>query len=254
MTENAQANSDTVEKDRQARPGHAADVRRGTIVVPRGTMLWFARRVYFKIGWTLCAIVFVLFYRYRAYGGKNLGSVKEGGVIVASNHQSHFDPVIIGLGMFNRECYALARATLFKNPLLGFIIRWFNAIPVDRGEADRQAIKDCVEVLESGRALMLFPEGTRTRDGSVGRFKPGLMLIQRKAKVPVVPIAIAGSFAAWPRDRKFPRLFGKVAVKFGEPISPETLADMKREDAMKLVEDRVKELHEQLCAHRGHHS
>ena len=228
--------------------GHA---HRRLGVVPKGTLLWYARRVYFKIGWTLCAIVFVLFYRYRCYGAKNVTAVK-GGVMVVSSHQSHFDPVIIGLGLLNRECYALARSSLFTNPILGFIIRWFNALPVDRGEADRQAIKNCVEVLETGRALVLFPEGTRSADGSVQAFKPGVLLIQRKARAPVIPVAIAGAYSAWPRSKRFPKLFGKVSVKFGEAIMPDELEAAGREGGIRLIESRVKQLHKELCEKRGH--
>lgn len=262
MSEQADAQSESPgsdhEADADAKPTSGREAREAAYraraadqVVPKGTLLWFLRRVYFKINWTACAIVFVLFYRYRMYGTQHVKAV-DGPLMVVSSHQSHFDPVIIGLGMVNRECYALARSTLFDNPLVGFIIRWFNAIPVERGEADRQAIKNCVEVLDSGRALMLFPEGTRTSDGKVKRFKPGVMLIQRKAKATVVPVAIAGAYIAWPRSRKIPRPFGKISVKFGEPIAHETLSQMKREEAMQMIEDRVRELHKELCEMRKH--
>ncbi len=182
-----------------------------------------------------CYIKF--FFRVKVTGQENVPS--EGGVIFATNHQSYLDPTILGAGSGVRHFASLARETLWKNKLFGFMISTLNSIPVSRGEADTKAVRACISVLKNGESLLIFPEGTRTKDGKVGEFKSGTMLMIKRSKAMVVPVSIAGAYEAWPTGAKKPKLFGRIAVHMGEPISAETLVAMGAEDGMKHLRDIV---------------
>ena len=142
-----------------------------------------------------------------------------GGVLIAANHQSYLDPVLVGMAFVERVDY-LAREGLFRIPGFGQLIRAVGSHPVKRGVADSAALRTVLRVLRSGRPLLMFPEGTRTRDGSLGRFSPGVGAIAARAGVPVLPACIEGAFRCWPRMRALP-MPARVAVAFGEPIRPE---------------------------------
>ena len=147
--------------------------------------------------------------------------------------------------------FALARATLFKNPVFAFLIRSMNAIPVDRGAADMTAMRTCIDVMNQGHALLIFPEGTRTEDGATGPFASGTMLLIKRAKPVVVPVAIEGSFQAWPKGRKLPFLFGRISLRFGEPIPAQTLIDMGAEPALTHLREVVESMRLELAKERG---
>jgi 1-acyl-sn-glycerol-3-phosphate acyltransferase len=163
----------------------------------------------------LTIIFFLVFYRYRVHGRENVPA--RGAALIASNHQSFFDPVLVGL-LLSRQISIMARESLFRVPGFAALIRSFNAFPVKRSAFNREAIRRSVEVLEEGRLLLLFPEGRRTRDGSLGAPKPGIALLARKAKVPVVPAVIHGAYKAWPPHRALFRLFVPIRVAFGAPL------------------------------------
>jgi 1-acyl-sn-glycerol-3-phosphate acyltransferase len=113
-------------------------------------------------------------------------------VIIASNHMAYVDPPFIG-AVTPRELFYLAKAELFSNPLFGWLIKKYNAIPVTRGAFDRKAITQAVELLKEGKALLLFPEGTRSRDGNFLEPKLGIGMIALEARVPIVPAYISNS-------------------------------------------------------------
>ena len=102
-------------------------------------------------------------YRYRCWGARHVP--RRGPVLLVANHQSFLDPILVGLGAHHRQFYALARATLFDQPLLAWLIRSLNALPVRQGVGDKAAMRRCLEVLDHQQALLVFPEGSRTRDG-----------------------------------------------------------------------------------------
>jgi len=142
-----------------------------------------------------------------------------GGVLIAANHQSYLDPVLVGMPFFERVDY-LAREGLFRVPGFGQLIRAVGSHPVKRGVADSAALRTVFRILRSGRPLLMFPEGTRTRDGSLGRFSPGVGAIAVRVGAPVLPACIEGAFRCWPRTRALP-VPARAAVAFGEPIRPE---------------------------------
>lgn len=163
----------------------------------------------------LSMVFFTTLYRYRVYGRENIPP--RGGVLVASNHQSFFDPVLVGAGL-ERQINIMARQGLFRVPGLATLIRSLNAFPVKRGAFDREAIRRALEVLEGGGLLLVFPEGTRTRDGRLQRPRAGISLLARQARVPVVPAVIRGAFRAWPPHRAVARGFVPIRIAFGKPL------------------------------------
>ena len=201
-----------------------------------GRSLWryFAFR-FARFVSSYCYVKF--FYGVKVTGQENVPS--EGGVIFATNHQSYLDPVLLGCGSGVRHFGSLARESLWKNRFFGYLISTMNSIPVARGAADTKAVRSCIGVLKNGESLLIFPEGTRTKDGKVGEFKSGTMLMIKRSKAMVVPVSIAGAFDVWPRGAKKPKLFGKIAVHMGEPISAETLVGMGAEKGMQHLRDIV---------------
>ena len=194
--------------------------------------------------WSLCFIWFMFFYRFRMWGSRNIPS--EGAVMLVSNHQSFFDPIIVGLGSSHRQFYALARATLFHNPLFAWHINSLNAIAVDQKSADTKAMRKCIEVLRQDHALLIFPEGSRTLDGKVQRFEPGTMLIIKRARPMILPVALEGAFDAYPRGSKRPRLFGRIGVMYGQPIPAEQLLELGPEKASEQLRDQIEQMRQEL--------
>lgn len=162
------------------------------------------------------ARLFAVLY-FRARFEKVERVPQTGPVILAANHQSLFDPCLVGISFKRRACF-LARETLFRVPVLGWLIRKLGAFPVPReSAAPRRALEVCVRVLELGRALVLFPEGTRTRDGRMQPLRRGVAQLAQRTGAPVVPVIIQGAHAAWPRERRLPRP-GRIRITFGEPL------------------------------------
>lgn len=161
-------------------------------------------------------------------GRKNLS---RGAQIIASNHVTNVDPVVLGVAAA-RELNFLAKSELFEvSRFFSWLIRGFNAWPVRRGGADRAAIGTCSRILRSGRSLVLFPEGTRSKTGETASFKPGIGLLAMVNNVPVVPTAISNLDRTWlsylvDRDfvrrgfRRRPRGMPSVRVSFGPPVLP----------------------------------
>ena len=139
-------------------------------------------------------------------------------MLLASNHQSYLDPVFIG-AFLSREMYFMARDTLFKNCFFGPLIRSLNAYPVKRGGGgDLGAIRDTLRRLRDGEVVLVFPEGTRTTDGTVKSMQGGIGMLAGRAGVPVVPVYVDGAFSIWKKGAMLPRLFGRVRVCYGRPL------------------------------------
>jgi len=162
-------------------------------------------------------------------------------VLFVSNHQSFLDPIIVGIGT-RLPFFALARSTLFHHPVLGWLIRSLSAIPVEQGAGDLSAMRQCVDVLKADQPLLIFPEGARTLDGRTHPFETGTMLLIKRARPRVVPVAIEGAFEVWPRGARRPRPFGRIAVAFAESIDAETLLAMGAEEARAHLADLVESM------------
>jgi 1-acyl-sn-glycerol-3-phosphate acyltransferase len=171
-----------------------------------------------------------VWHRLRLEGLENLP--REGGAVLACNHQSFADILLLG-GFVPRHVAFVARDTLADWRWLGYVMHQCGAVLVKRGSSDRRALRGMVDHLERGDTVAIFPEGTRTRDGSLQTFKGGALLAARMAGVPIVPLGIRGAFEAWPRGRllPFPR---KIALRFGAPV------DSSLPDAQERVVESIR--------------
>jgi 1-acyl-sn-glycerol-3-phosphate acyltransferase len=164
--------------------------------------------------YTLSKITARLFFSFRVVHPERM--IEVGPLILASNHQSYFDPPLVGI-CSRRGVYYLARKTLLQIPLLGKLLPHINVILVDRDGNDMSALKAVIRTVKSGNSVVLFPEGTRSSDGTLQKGKAGIGLVIAKTKAPVQPVRIFGSHEAFPKGS------GKITacpitVVLGEPI------------------------------------
>lgn len=185
-------------------------------------------------------------FRLRWEGSEHFP--KTGGALICSNHQSYFDPILVGLTC-NRRMNYLARDTLFHSPVLAPLIRYLDAIPIDREGGGLAGLKETLRRLKAGEQVLIFPEGTRTSDGEVLPLKPGFCAVARRSKTPLVPVGVDGAHQAWPRTSKFPR-FGRMAVVIGEPMPAELIAELTDEEVVAELATRIKACHAQARAMR----
>lgn len=152
-----------------------------------------------------------LAYRIRVEGAEHVP--RGGPIIYVANHQSHFDPCIVGVLVGDRPLSGMARSTLFRNPLLAWIMRSIGVISLDQSKGDAGAFKAALQELAAGRCVLIFPEGSRTPDGAVHEFQPGAALLIKRSGAPVVPVALEGAFDIWPIGTPLPKLTGRLAVR-----------------------------------------
>ena len=183
-------------------------------------------------------VVFSACLGVRVFGRENVP--KSGPALLLSNHQSFLDPVLCGMGL-PRELDYIARDSLFRNRWFGRYISSLNAFPIQRDQADLAAMRTIIKRLRSGRAIVLFPEATRTRDGRIRPIKGGFVLIVRKAQAPTIPVVIDGAFEAWPRTRRLPSL-GRITVSYGKPITPQQAKTLSRQELVELLNCRLREM------------
>jgi 1-acyl-sn-glycerol-3-phosphate acyltransferase len=163
-----------------------------------------------------------------------------GGIVVLSSHQSHLDPLLLGLAT-DRRMSSLARSSLYRFKPFGAVITALDAVPIDRTTSAVTAMKLVIERLVQGAAVIIFPEGTRTGNGQLGEFKHGFGLIAKRAGVPVVPVAIVGAYECWPRTRLFPRP-GRVRLEFGEILTAAEVAAMDERQIFDVCTQRLRDL------------
>jgi 1-acyl-sn-glycerol-3-phosphate acyltransferase len=165
-----------------------------------------------------CKVVAValmrLLFRVEGQGTEHIPA--EGAVLIVANHSSVLDPPIVG-GMCPRQLTFLAKAELFGVPGFGWLIRRLGAQPLRREGADPSALRTAQRVLAEGKALLIFPEGTRGDEGVLREAKPGAALLAVQSGAVVVPAYVQGTGRAWPRGRRLPRPV-KVRVTFGAPL------------------------------------
>ncbi len=198
-------------------------------------MKWF----YF-LAWSFVRNLGRILWRLSWDGVENIP--KEGAVIIASNHISYCDPPLVAVSC-PREVHFMAKKELFSIPVLGFLIWRLNAFPIHRQGVDRQALEKGIEVLKSGRALLVFPEGTRSR--KKGEFlppKPGVGVLAKEAGAPIVPAYIS-------RSDELAKVFftlARVKVRFGVPISAEWIAstDDGKEGYRQIAEEVMRRIGE----------
>ena len=191
------------------------------------------------IGWCGFRALYKLYFRWHAYNAERVPL--EGAVILASNHASFLDPPLVGSGL-RRGINYLARETLFRFPVVGWILHQWQVVPVDRDGGGAAGLRAILDRLLAGGAIILFPEGTRTRDGKLQPARSGIGLTVIKSRAPVVPVRVFGTFEAYGRHLRFPRPY-RVAVKYGQPMRFEEL----RAEAKVCSKARLKEIYRQVA-------
>jgi 1-acyl-sn-glycerol-3-phosphate acyltransferase len=195
-----------------------------------GSLIWY-RFVQHTCG-TLAAVIL----RWRATGQHNMP--EAGGVLLVCNHLSFLDVFLLGIPL-RRPLNYVARSTLFVFGV-GAFIRSVGGFPIQRDGMGASGMKETLRRLRNGGIVTLFPEGTRSPDGELGRLKSGIAVLVARAGVPLVPAGLAGTFEVWPRSRRFP-VPHPIRIHYGRPIFPEELAGLNTVAITELIHDRIQE-------------
>jgi len=195
--------------------------------------------LWFGLGRTLVAIWMRVCYRFRVLDRDRVPA--RGPVLVVANHESFLDPMLVGCTMSDRQFSPLARDTLFRFKPFGALLRSYGVIPVRREGGDAAAMRTTIGELSAGRCVAVFPEGTRSPDGRMLPFRRGVLLMLGRVDCEVIPMGIAGSFEIWPKGRPRPRWRGRTTLAVGEPIPAATLRALSAEDALRRLEEAVRD-------------
>lgn len=204
------------------------------------------KRLFYRLVRFISRMVGVLVFDLRCIGREH--TEVNGGALILSTHQSHLDPVLIGV-TFNEHLNYLARRTLFKNPLFGLVITLLDAIELDRDRSGLAGLKETMKRLRRDKKVLIFPEGTRTSDGKIAPLKPGFLSVARRSGVPLIPIAVTGAFEALPRTRasvlRYP-----LRVSVGRAIQADEFRDLDDQAMLQLVQSRLEACYQSAQASR----
>jgi 1-acyl-sn-glycerol-3-phosphate acyltransferase len=191
-------------------------------------------------------LVHVLAPHLRITGRRHLPH--RGGVILAPNHISHFDSALIG-NVVRRPLWYMAMQEMFKTPVVGPLVRFCGAFPIERNSADRSALGYAEELLDHGQALVVYPEGRLSPDGELGPILPGVTLLALHAKVPVLPVGISGSDRVMPYGPTCPRpTLAPVRLHIGAPLDLSDLSGLSRRAQRKAAHQRLEHAIRQAVA------
>jgi 1-acyl-sn-glycerol-3-phosphate acyltransferase len=193
----------------------------------------------YLLGWLLYRALFKFYFRWRVFNPERVPM--QGPAILACNHASYLDPPLVGAGV-KRGINYLARENLFRFPVLGWVLRRWQVVPVDREGGGARGLKAILDRLLAGGAIILFPEGTRTRDGQLQPARSGIGLTVIKSNAPVVPVRVFGTFEAYGRHLRLPRP-RRIMVKYGRPMFFAQL----RAEAKDCSKQRLKAIYQQVA-------
>jgi 1-acyl-sn-glycerol-3-phosphate acyltransferase len=193
----------------------------------------------YRAGWCFFRAVFATYFRWKVFNPERVPL--EGPVILASNHASYIDPPLVGAGV-RRQINFLARDNIFHVPILAAILRSWEVVPVDRDGGTGRGLKLILNRLENGGAIILFPEGTRSRHGELNPARSGIGLTVIKSSAPVVPARVFGTHRAFGPHMILPRP-RRIIVKYGRPLYFEEM----RAEAASRSKQRVKEIYQQIA-------
>lgn len=183
-----------------------------------------AGRLFFRVCRDLCMVICTLYFRMTCNGREHVP--KQGAYVLAAVHRSNVDIVVTGTVTRRRQRY-MGKDSLWKRQPGSWVLTALGGFPVSRGTVDRLALQRCIDVLEAGEPLVLYPEGTRLSGPTVGELFDGAMYIASKAGVPVVPVGIAGTERAMAKGATMIRP-SKVHLEIGSPIMPPVAIDGRR--------------------------
>jgi 1-acyl-sn-glycerol-3-phosphate acyltransferase len=190
-------------------------------------------------GWRFFRATFAIYFRWRVFNPERVPLT--GPVILASNHASYIDPPLVGAGV-RRQISFLARDNIFHVPILAAILRSWEVVPVDRDGGTGRGLKQILNRLEQGGAVILFPEGTRSRHGELNPARSGIGLTVIKSSAPVVPARVFGTHDAFGPHHRVPRP-QRLTVKYGQPL----WFKEQRAEAAECSKQRVKEIYQQVA-------
>ena len=193
--------------------------------------------MFYCIAFVAVSIVFRIVFNFKVQGREYLTAYKNNGrpFVVCGNHLSMIDPVFVVMAYgVGKKMSIMGKAELFRVPVLKTLLKWVGCFPVERGTADNSALEKGIEDVKSGRGMMIFPEGTRGDRDEMQKVKSGAFVVARATGADIVPVRLI-----FPNTNCKPRLFGKVVVKFGEPIKAEDM-NLSSEDKRSLRVRRIK--------------
>lgn len=193
----------------------------------------------YRLGWVFFRTLYKTYFRARMCNAERVPS--SGPVIIASNHASFLDPPLVG-SCLRRSVSYLARDTLFRYPGVGWLLRKWESVPVDREGGGAAGLRAILDRLLAGGGIILFPEGTRTRSGKLQLARSGIGLVVIKSTAPVVPVRVFGTYEAFGKHVPFP-LPRQLTVKFGLPMDFAAL----RAEAKNCSKVRLKEIYQQVA-------
>ncbi|MBR1753247.1 MFS transporter [bacterium] len=159
--------------------------------------------------------IFLLLFRYRVEGAENIP--RKGKVILAGNHTGHLDPFIVQMAT-NRQLWFVTGPAAFKVPIVRHLLKYYNVLPLNFGKG-LESIENANQKLNSGEAVIIFPEGKFTPNGELCKFNRGVGLMAKATNAPIIPFAIKGGFETWGGGKKFPKIFNEIVIQFGQPIT-----------------------------------
>ena len=202
-------------------------------------------------GFVFPYIIFPLLGGREVFGVENIPT--DGGAVIAPNHVSYMDPPLVA-ACLPRRTYFMAKRELFEPPLFGELIYTLYAFPVERGSGDRAALRRAIDLVKAGELVIIFPEGTRSRDGTVGEGQLGPAIVAGRAGRPIVPCAILGTDKMLPPGAKLLRR-ARFYISFGEPVWVGGEDERLSRDVLQTATDelmrRIREMHNELKQRRG---
>jgi len=191
---------------------------------------------WYHLLWGLALVIFKVFFGTEIKGRRNIPS--KGAVILASNHCSYLDPIILGL-LTPRKLNFLAKEELFRNFFFKHLITTLGALPLKRDKLDHKSFQRALYLLSEGKILAFFPEGTRSKNKKIGKLHQGTARIALKTKVPLIPVVIKGTGKALPPGKKLIRLV-KIRARVGKPIPVNGILKEKKK-AIDILQGKLKE-------------
>lgn len=192
-----------------------------------------------KLAQCFCRIVTTCCFDLKVFGIRHVP--KDGAVLLVANHQSYLDPVLVGVRLPRPLSY-IAKSELFENRHASRLLRWLNGFPVRQGTVDIGAVRETIARLRSGHALTIFPEGSRTSNGEMLPIERGVGLVVRRARVPVIPVVIDGSYRAWPMSRTMFRS-RKIRLVYGAPMQ---ISHLSEEEILNVIDVTLHEMQRAL--------
>ncbi len=231
-----------------AHPGSETDSRTATPATDEAQseeLPGFHRNMFWRVSQVIMQFVLVVVFRYRVQGLERYP--QNSGALLLINHQSYLDPLLVGLPLQRPVSY-LARDSLFRVPIIGWILRNTYVIPINRDQAGTESLRKAIQRTEEGFLVGIFPEGTRTRNGAIGNLKPGFVAMARRVRVPIIPVGVAGAFRAMPRGSLLVRP-ARVGVYVGNPLDADRVAELtdkgREQEFVAYVRDQLRECYQQ---------